>query len=243
MKRKFEPNHQTKSAFSFWHNGIWSHIELGSGNYGKNVHADSTHTAIGQISDKQFNLLFITVDELIEKKGNKGMIYINDLEEGIVRYTIKKLQNYIKNSYPDSEITLKPLVGDFFKIEMPIVNTIHLKNPEKWFFKDLIKNKDRLKYFADHSKEGLILATYFEKEFMQLMTKLEFGIRSKVLNNNYYPYIHADGAQLNEGNVVQYLILSPDNAMERLRAKYAIIVEETNADSNNDGYQISLGAL
>jgi hypothetical protein len=187
----------------------WSHIELGASNYAENVHGDRTHTAKGNLSDNQYNVLFKTTDELIADKGKSGVIYINDLDEQMVKYTIDCLRNYITKTYPDNEIELRSLVGDFFKIDIPQVTSIHLKNPEIWFFDSFAKfNMNRLHYFADHSSEGLTFVTYFKSDFLKLVNKL--GLDYKIINNDYYPYIHADGSTIkSHGNVVQYSITSP----------------------------------
>jgi hypothetical protein len=136
VKRKLEQQsasplpQSSKSYCSFWNKKTWSHIELGAANYGDNVHADSSHVVKGKISPKQFSILFTTTDELILNKGKNGIIYINDLEEKMVTYTINYLKKYIYEKYPDNANTVNPLVGDFFTIEIPRVTSIHLKNPE-----------------------------------------------------------------------------------------------------------------
>jgi hypothetical protein len=230
VKRKYEEqnplasNKLSKSRNSFWKKN-WSHVELGAANYGENVNADKTHIAQGGPSKNQHNILFATVDKLVEKKGKKGVIYINDLDKQLVNYTIKRLNKYLIHQYPKSDIKVKPLVGDFFKIDIPRVTTIHLKNPERWFFNTLNKgNKHRLKYFAECSKEGLVLTTYYKSHFLRGVNEL--GVGYKVLNDDCCPYIHADGTKITcQGNVVGFSIKSLDNIGGRLRSYSSTAME------------------
>lgn len=226
MKRKYEP--QT----SFWNKKIWSHIELGAANYADNVNGDITYTSKKKISKNQFNILFMTTDELIKNKGKRGIIYINDLTEKMVAYTINRLKAYIIQKYPDSDIDLRPLVGDFFKIDIPMVTSIHLKNPEKWFFYALYGDeKNRLEYFANHSQEGLILVTYFTNLFLNQVDKLNVGYR--VLKYDFCPYIHADGTDFSfEGNVLQFSIKSLSHLSGRLRS-HSSTVDDRLIGTNN----------
>jgi hypothetical protein len=218
------------SHSSFRNTKIWSHVELGAANYGENVHADSSHISNGKIGKDQHNILFHTIDELIKNKGKNGIVYINDLEKEMVTYTINKLKKYILQKYPVNEIVLKPLVGDFFEIDIPKVTSIHLKNPEDWFFKSLFgkdeSKKKRLEYFADHSKEGLTLVTYYTKYFLHGVNML--GVGYKVLNSNYLPYIHTDGSIITKmGNVMQFSIKSSNGLGGRLRSHTSTVVNNS----------------
>lgn len=186
----------------------WSHVELGAANYGTSLTADTSYPC-KKISSKQHKILFDTVDNLILQKGKKGVIYINDLEKRNVSFTIHKLKRYLMEKYPDNEITLIPLVGNFFEIAIPKVDSIHLKNPEDWFFFNLDDEdkKNRLAYFADQAREGLTLITYFKTHFLYRLAQL--GVGYQLMNDDYQPYLHMDGEVIMEcGNVVEFLIKS-----------------------------------
>ena len=202
-------------------NAQWTHIELGAANYGENVKADLSHISLGSPGQNQFELLFRTIENLIQKKGKKGAFYVNDLHETDVVYTIAHLDKYMTKYHPDSEIEFKPLIGDFFKIDLPKVDSIHLKNPEFYFFTDLDKeeNKNRLIYFADCSKENLTLTTYYTKELLVRIENL--GIGYKILNDNYSSYIHADGLVIkNMGSVIEFSIKSTASLKENEKTEF-----------------------
>ena len=232
MKRKLEPEKSSlsyslvKSRSSFWNRKIWSHIELGAGNYGGNVNADETHITDKGLGIEQHKLLFMTADKLIQSKGKNGIIYINDLDEKIVDFTIEKLKNYLLENHPKSKIELRPLVGDFFEIDLPEVTSIHLKNPECWFFDEFFETKiDHLEYFASQSKEGLILTTFYKSYLLKLLPNLK--VNYKLLNSDFFPYIHADGVViLTIGNVVELSIKSSNQLSGRLRSHPSKGLEE-----------------
>ena len=187
----------------------WSHIELGAANYADNLKGDNTYQHATSISADKDNVLYKTLDSLIQSKGKNGVFYINDLDEHSVNYAIRLAEQYVASHYKDSHISIKPLVGDFFKIELPYVDSIDLKNPEYWLFTslDMAENKNRLTYFADHAKEGLTLITFYKRPFLNRLESL--GVGYKIINDEYDPYIHIDGkAILRTGNVIQFNVQS-----------------------------------
>lgn len=198
----------------------WSHIELGAANYGTNVHGDTYHKVKGNLSEHQHDLLFKTLDNLISRKGEVGVLYINDLQKVDVEFTIEKLNNYIKESYPNSQIELKELVGNFFKIDLPQVDSIHLKNPEYWFFLDanIYDNRYFMRSCANSAKEGLTLVTYYKKALLSRIK--DYGVGYKILNESYDSYTHADGEKMDGfGNVVEFLIKSKKTIKAEIKTK------------------------
>lgn len=186
----------------------WSHVELGAANYGPHLTADASNPC-KKMGANQHKLLFDTVDNLILQKGQNGLIYINDLEKRNVSFTIYKLKIYLMKKYPNNKIFLMPLVGDFFEIDIPKVDSIHLKNPEDWFFFNLDDEdkKNRLAYFSERAREGLTLVTYFKTHFLYRLEQL--GVGYKLINEDYQPYLHIDGNAVRQhGNVVEFLVMS-----------------------------------
>lgn len=188
----------------------WSHIELGAANYGANPGADNSYLPKSWAPGKnQYSILFGTLDKLIQEKGKTGFFFLNDLQMYDIEYAIGKLRKHIQQNHPDSNIKLLPLPGDFFKIKLPFTDSIHLKNPEYTFFTELEKNdkQHRLQYFADHSKEGLTLTTYFKRPFLHRLEWL--GVGYKIINTHFDPYRHTDGNQIDfHGNVIEFSVKS-----------------------------------
>lgn len=187
----------------------WSHIELGAANYGNNPYADPSYSGSGTLGNNQFDLLFATIDQLIKTKGNQGIFYINDRHDIAVNFTVEHLTTYLTENHPNNKIRLIALPGDFFSIELPMVDSIHLKNPETWFFRALDNEiyQTRMQYFAEHAKEGLTLVTYFKHYFLPRVERL--GIGFKVVNDNYCAYVHADGMAITKyGNNVEFNVKS-----------------------------------
>lgn len=210
VKEKYiQPRYNDSSKFLPCPLIKWTHIELGAANYAENPDGDSTHEAKNGCSKSQYSLLFSTIDRLIQKKGKSGIFYVNDLQEEDVNYTIKQLEQYIRQQYLTHDIEVKPLTGDFFKIDLPKVDSMHLKNPEYWFFTnlDIKENSNRLSLFADCTREGLTLVTYYKRPFLHRLENL--GVGYKIRNPNYSPYIHADGTIISScGNTIEFIIKS-----------------------------------
>lgn len=188
----------------------WSHIELGGANYGSNPGVDKTYLPLFYIAgENQFNILFNTVDNLIQEKGKTGCLFINDLHKADIDYAIEKLKQFIARKHPDANIKIIPLPGDYFKLKLPFVNSIHLKNPEYQFFTELDKksNQNRLQYFADHADEGLTFVTHYKRPFLHRLEK--FGVGYKIIDEHFEPYRHVDGEKITRfGNVIAFCLKS-----------------------------------
>lgn len=187
----------------------WTHIELGAANYAEDPGRDPSYRRKNECHKDQYKLLFDTIDELIQKKGKEGIFYVNDLREKDVGFTIYQLEQYIMQQCPDAKIELKPLIGNFFYIDLPKVDSIHLKNPEYDFFEALDdqEKRERLAYFANCSKEGLTFVTYYKRPLLNRLNRLKIGY--KICNANDSLYIHADGQVVTTfGNTIKFNIKS-----------------------------------
>lgn len=199
-------------------NKPWTHLELGAANYGNRHTTFFNLFPYATAGHDSYKVLYLTIDELTKRKGNHGVIFLNDLDSQLVEFVTKALKKYLSKNYKDNKITIKPLVGNFFTLRLPMFDSIHLKNPEYSFFNALSgENISRLKYFAEHSKEGLTLTTYCIPTFLEKVEEL--GIGYQVLDYNHTPYIHSDGYQINsEGKVIKFSIKSLDTIAGRLRS-------------------------
>ncbi len=201
--------------------GAWSHIELGAANYGKQSEASTF--------ESQYHVLFETIDQLIIEKGLRGRFYLNDLTKEDVDYTIIVLENYLKKNYPEHQIEVCPLVGNFFKISLPKVDSIHLKNPEYTFFTTLDHwwYQRKLKYFAEQSREGLILTTYYMWPMRHRVKAL--GVGYEVVDNNFAPYIRADGTAVEtSGPVLKLLIQSKEKIFQAGESESFVLEDKGN---------------
>ena len=135
-----------------------SHLELGAANYGSEYGT----------SEKQFLVLEQTFKDLIKKFGPTGVIYLNDLSDTDLKvvheWTLKWLTD---NNYLGIKIVDLP--GNYNEVDVPMVKTAHLTNPEliqlvgKWNYALDEKSQlvSKLEKIAEHSETGLAITTYF----------------------------------------------------------------------------------
>ncbi|ARN84649.1 hypothetical protein [Candidatus Nucleicultrix amoebiphila] len=118
---------------------LWTHLELGAGNYGKDGHTkksqrmttlmalmyvSSAHNFVDQLNERdpclydpkyQYAVLFWTLDRLVERYGTKGVFHINDLFEEYAQYAVEQLSKYAhEKGYHD--ILIQAVPGDYTKI-------------------------------------------------------------------------------------------------------------------------------
>jgi hypothetical protein len=169
----------------------WTHIELGAANYGP----DFENIDI----EKQYLILYKTIDDLVLNLGLKGTLYINDYNEKIVDFCIQKIVGKITSRYPENAIKIEKLVGNYFEIAIPLCGTMHLKNPESSRLVKLFspKCKDRLHLMASQSKTGLMVQTVFHK--------LEpfCGYSNSVLEKKLLPYLSCVPYSLPTGQTLE----------------------------------------
>lgn len=220
----------------------WAHLELGAGNYGADGHtkASQAMTVLLKIKDvsdkqnyidgldevgrgdyipeKQYAVLFWTLDELVLRYGDVGIFHVNDLYEDYAIFAAQKLTEYAAKRGYDSVI-IDAVPGDYQLIDSKQTlshygkdkySTTHLKNPEISLFHDRMDGDDL--YASDHSREqtrlmlknlanlsesGLYLFILYNDAFIPYAERTEFADK----NIFYYatdewkpvPYIYPEG--------------------------------------------------
>jgi len=152
----------------------WSHLELGAANYGAS--RSHKHQYDPQV---QYRILFWTLEELVDRYGQQGIFYVNDIQEDACQYCAEQLNTYIEmQGYP---ITVIPLPGDYqcFQWKGPLFDSIHLKNPEARFFRDREETRTFLTHLASYSRDGLYLFILYSDTFFPKAEKIEFVNRGK----------------------------------------------------------------
>jgi len=165
----------------------WTHLELGAANYGQRKHnrewslKKSSHLTdmdfyIAQLDYDnwgQYGVLYWTLDELVERYGEKGVFHVNDCREQLSNYTARMLKKYAaKKGY--SEVIIEPITADFFQID-PVqtlikfgrerYDSVHLKNPEPSLYRktapaERAKTRRLFQKLADLSYDGFFLFYY-----------------------------------------------------------------------------------
>lgn len=146
----------------------WTHLELGAGNYGASK-GKRTHDP-----NVQYRVLFWTVEELVDRYGEEGTIYVNDYKEPSCHYCAERLSQYIEmQGYP---IQVIPLVADFRTLRWTgsKFDTIHLKNPEPNFLRKSDETRAFLQRLASYSKNGLHLFILYSDTFFPEREKENF---------------------------------------------------------------------
>lgn len=138
----------------------WLHLELGAGNYGqtgitnnKNIFTNFedvskylNQSVMATDPEKQYALLFWTLDVLVNRYGKNGVFHINDLYLIDALYAAKHLKDYAKKNAYDSLI-IEVIPGDYSKIDSILTlqkfgkakySSVHLKNPEIYFYRENI---------------------------------------------------------------------------------------------------------
>lgn len=186
-----------------------SHLELGAANY----YADS-----GDHPDR-FKILELTVQDLIAKYGESGTIYLNDIIPEGLMLACGHLREWLE-LHRYSKIQVIPLVGNYFEIDLPIVKTAHLSNPDfdqlpvfdRFSVIDAAKLNARmtrrLEEISDLSETGLTITTYMhhhrENPIAKLSRQLSHDFLMLQTRSNGYPYFFSNGRTLewykNDGN-------------------------------------------
>lgn len=191
-------------------NHHWVHLELGAANYGlkgtfklDNLDARGGH-------EKQFQPLYQTIDELINKQGPNGTIFLNDIDEKDCQYTCQRLRDYITKTYPASAIQVKYIVKDYQLINIPHdlertqIESIHLKNPGNNQIEDDLLSPDWMKKMLDYSKTGFTIVTHKSGTMQRCL--LESGKKGEGMGLRYekstqpskYTYVFPDGTSVDK---------------------------------------------
>jgi len=94
------------------------HLEIGAANYDASI-----------TSKSRFEVLYYTVSKLIEKFGNKGIIYLNDIDLSGLELAKKELDLWLfQNGFED--IQVETINDDFSNISIPQINSAQMAYPE-----------------------------------------------------------------------------------------------------------------
>ncbi|NGX26843.1 MAG: hypothetical protein K940chlam6_00768 [Chlamydiae bacterium] len=168
----------------------WIHLELGAGNYGEfGGHSRKKGRFNPEV---QYAVLFWTLDELVNRFGEVGVMLINDRKAADIEYAAEKLREYaLQKGYSHISVITAP--GDYTstnfssqlaQYEREYYDSIHLKNPEghlygsrrqkEAFEKHRQSTRAMLQRLADFCYEGLYLFILDIPEFLPEEEKMEF---------------------------------------------------------------------
>lgn len=129
-----------------------SHLELGAANVAE----------IAGNRPTKFAVLERTTEDLIQRYGAEGVIYLNDREASGLSEVSNFLRNWLlTHGYPNVRVVNLP--GDFFKIEIPRVTTMHLSHPPPGILPSHV--------FSSKSNQAYVA------KFLALAAKSETGLR------------------------------------------------------------------
>jgi hypothetical protein len=163
------------------------HLEIGAANY----------SASDGNSPYRFRILDDTLEKLIAEYGEKGTIYLNDIDESGLALAASHLNDWLRaRNYTDIQIL--QVKGDFLKVEFSKVKTAHMKNPDYRQLPfgesedpDSAINKklfQRLEDISELSETGLVITTDYDW-FMDRNWKLtrSYLLRTGRTGFGYYP--------------------------------------------------------
>lgn len=111
-----------------------------------------------------------TLIKLVEKNGPKGIVYLNDLKEESAREAVQQMEVFARRQ-GWTDLKIKPLPGDYTDPSFGFQSkpdSLYLIHP----CRDLLTEKSPeeveqyLTRLARGSKNGIVLVTYYLKEFM-----------------------------------------------------------------------------
>ncbi|MDN3507077.1 MAG: hypothetical protein P0S96_07605 [Simkaniaceae bacterium] len=194
----------------------WTHLELGAGNYGTRVHPRDPAV--------QYAVLFWTLDQLVERYGEKGIFFVNDNQKESAEYASEKLTDYaLEKGY--SDISVFPLIADYTTENLTsfltpygrtLFDTIHIKNPETNFYgrhrrenvqeQARMNTRQTLARLAKLSQSGLFLFILDTPLFLPEREKVEFIDQNLFYNETdeweAIDYYHPNGGIIEGGRVL-----------------------------------------
>lgn len=118
----------------------WTHLELGAADYGEKGAvgvAGEDERPIKPRGELQYETLYNTVDDLINKRGPKGVFFLNDLNRKDCEYAAYKLRQYIHQHHPNSvDVRIQIIAKNYCEINIlddchhNSIGSVHLKNPD-----------------------------------------------------------------------------------------------------------------
>jgi len=225
----------------------WTHLELGAANYGADGHTQTAlrKTLLKKFSyvskaknfisdleekgrgdydaDLQYGVLFGTLDELVKRRGPKGVFHVNDLYKEYADFAAQKLKTYAQKKGYHSVI-IESVPADYEKIDVKKYlskygrkkyDSVHLKNTEVSFFhnemdgdalhtSDSVRQSTRalLQNLANLSEKGLFLFIIYEEDFFPLVERKEFAEKGIFYHSTDewqpVPYIFPEGDTIPE---------------------------------------------
>lgn len=139
----------------------WSHIEYGGANYGGTRQSEDTkfRPSVGQHS-----LLIDFLSKKIEREGDEGVFYLNDLDAEAVHDAAQTLRG-VAEERQWSRLHIVEVPGDYSKLDLPQTTSARNSHPHGSFFKEAatIERMTRL------SATGLEIVTHYFRELGQLL--------------------------------------------------------------------------
>ncbi|MDB5038949.1 MAG: hypothetical protein JWQ35_2477 [Bacteriovoracaceae bacterium] len=162
----------------------WAHIELGAVN-----RVEQTLRERGAYPG-QYILLEKTIDELVAANGGSGTIYLNDLKQSEVEIAVERMR-YYSASKGYFHLRIVSLPGNIFKIKIPKVDSIHLKNPSLAIM-EVEDVGSKLQEIANHSRTGILVSG--TSTFVGI---LEADLRGQISKTERedYPYYFPKGGE------------------------------------------------
>ncbi len=172
----------------------WIHAEYGAGNYGGTaLIGDVGIHNLRKRHPDQFRVLYDELDGLVATKGAKGVFYLNDLVAEHALYAAVKLAAYAQVKGYD-QVMIRILPGDFTTIDLPVVGSAQLRNPEPNFLVRV--SGDLLQRLANSSASGLNLTTYVAERVWNRAADGAPKLGVTVVQEKAPPYIYPDGTAI-----------------------------------------------
>ncbi|MEK7070214.1 MAG: hypothetical protein AAB966_00230 [Patescibacteria group bacterium] len=166
------------------------HLELGAAN----------HTSVYNNKDSpiRFSVLDKTLQDITETYGSKGTIFLNDVDPDGLKLAVLFAKSWVTDrGY--SRIKIIPILGDYTKVDLPNVKSLHLTNPfwtqlpNKKYPEKIKSTTESLERIAALSESGLVITTYFTNEMIHLKQFISPTSTLKNAKKNGYRYYFPGG--------------------------------------------------
>jgi hypothetical protein len=155
----------------------WSHLEIGGANYGEEAS-----------SKKQLDILFRTLDLIIDRYGTVGRMIVNDLTPEMTQYAGARLREYA-SAKGYRYVTVELLPGDIFTLDPPVTFTSAFKNPDQGCLDKILEGRNLFQELAERTFLGMEVHTNLV--MMQLL-RHKLGLQYQQLGEAP-PYIDGSG--------------------------------------------------
>lgn len=133
------------------------HLELGAANYGPDQ----------GVSPNRYKVLDETLADLINEYGTQGTIYLNDIDSVGLDMAAGHVEEWLR-ARGLTHIEVKLLPGDYTRIKLPQVKSLHLSNPGNDQIptpeKSEQRNQELVEAFeriAAHSETGMRISSFY----------------------------------------------------------------------------------